>query len=826
MKIILPALALAALTAAGRPAATPLAGTPLCFEPSSCKQGQDGGGPAFIARGPAYGFLIAPARAQLALRRAGSESHQNRTAPRFRLLDPPPLSANGKVAVLQMQFIGANPQAHILGENELPAKINYLIGNDPVRWRAGVPVFSKVRVAQLYPGVNLTYYGNGQQLEYDFTLAPKADPGRIRIRFSGADQVFIGRRGELVLKLGGAEIRQPPPVVYQPAGGGRRAIAGGYKLLDARTVTVSIGTYDRDLPLVIDPILSFSTYFGGNSADTGWAIAVDTNGFIYVAGNTLSTQFSNAPGGFQTNFQGGASSGDAFVAKFDNAGTNLIYLTYLGGSGDDLASGVAVDGTGRAYVTGYTDSTNFPTTTNALSKTIHGTLIPKLNTYPVDAFVAELDSGGSNLVYSTYLGGAGTDAGTGIAVDSSDNAYVTGVTSSTNFPYTTNAWQKQLACAGSAFNGNAFVSEIASNGALVYSTYLGGTNFDEGEGIAVDAAGYIYATGFTDSTNFPTTNALMASLDGLTNNFNFAYDAFAAKFAPAGATPVYVTYLGGASDDAGYAIAADAGGSAYVAGFTDSTNFPDTVTNVPGLHSFVATNLQGFRVTNAFLTRISPDGSAMDYSSVFGGNVRDVAYGLAVDPSGNAFVIGATASTNFPVYNAAGLLRATNSGGSDVFVTAFNTNASALLYSAYLGGAGADFGYGIALDPLDNAYLVGQTGSTDFPTRNARQGALSGSSDAFLAKILLNVPSPMLAIAPSGTNEEVVSWPAYLPYEEELGQLFVLQYNPDLASPSNWFQTGLSPVLTNGFYTYSLNVPNLISYYNLTNLFFRLRAQP
>jgi Immunoglobulin I-set domain/Beta-propeller repeat len=740
-KIILPALVCLALTAPAQ-TVTPLAGAPLYFE---ANRSQASHAAAFVARGGDYQFSISPGGMQLVLRKAAARA-RGATLPA-----PEKITARA----VRMQFVGANPRALIRGDEALAGKINYLIGRDPAQWRAGVPIFAKVRVAQLYPGVNLVYYGNQRQLEYDFTVAPKTDPRKIVIHFGGADDVFIDPQGGLVLKLGADEIRQPAPVIYQTAGGARKKIAGGYKMLNRDTVSFWIGQYDRDLPLVIDPALGFATYFGGNSSDTGWSIAVDTNGFIYVTGNTLSSQFVT-PGSLQTNFQGGASTGDAFVAKFGQGGTNLIYLTYLGGSGDDLAAGVAVDGAGNAYITGYTDSTNFPNV-HALYPKIGGTLNPHVGVFPVDAFVAELDAGGSNLLYSTYLGGAGTDAGTAIAVDASDNAYITGFTGSTNFPVSTNAWQKQLASPNFTFNGNAFVAEIGSGGTnLIYSSYFGGTNFDEGAGIAVDAGGNVYVTGFTDSTNFPTTtNALVSSLNGLTNNNTFAYDAFAAKFAPSCTNLLYSTFLGGVGDDVGYAVAADAGGNAYVAGFTDSTNFPNTATNVPGLYSSVATNIYGYLVTNAFLTKISPDGSAIGYSAVFGGYVRDIAYGLAVDPTGNAFVVGATTSTNFPAFNTAGPLCATNSGGSDVFVTAFNTNASALLYSAYLGGASDDFGYGIALDSLDNAYLVGQTSSTNFPTFAAGQTALDGTSDVFVAEIILNPVPPMITTQP--TNQSVAA---------------------------------------------------------------------
>ena len=692
-----------------------------------------------------------------------------------------------------------------------------------------MPTFAKVRVEEIYPGVNLVYYGNQHQLEYDFTVAPEANPGAITIRFDGADKISVNENGELVLTLGKDEIRQPAPLIYQLAGSGRKEISGGYKMLDAQTVAFTVGKYDRALPLVIDPVLSYSTYFGGNSGDEALAVAVDTNGFVYVAGETLSAQLAT-PGAFQTNFQGGSLTGDAFVAKLGNAGTNLIYLTYLGGSADDAAFGLAVDGAGDAFVTGYTDSGNFPVT-NALYKNISGTANSVTHYYPVDAFVAELNPGGSNLVYSTYLGGNGSDAGIGIAVDAAGGAYVTGLTYSTNFP-TTNALVFQLAGTTNPVMNhlagvvNAFVAKIGAGGSpLVYSTYFGGTNSDQGNGIAVDAAGEACVTGFTDSTNFPTTtNGVIQVL----NNFataSFADDAFVAKFAPSGTNLVYSTFLGGANDDEGYHIACDSAGSVFVTGYTDSTNFPNTATNVPGLSSFVATNASGIiSATNAFLTKLNSSG-AIVYSAIFGGYASDNGYGVAVDSRGEAFVVGASTSANFPTANVSGLLSATNSGGNDVFITAFNTNCTALLYSACLGGSSDDFGYGVAVDPLGNAYVVGQTTSANFPTNNAHQTALSGASDSFLAKILLATPSPVLKITAtnnSGVNTYTVSWPAMLPFEPDLGRLFNLEYNNDLTMTTNWQvvpPVQVPQVLTNGAYTYTFTSV-------FTNLFLRLHAQP
>jgi hypothetical protein len=730
-------LALNLLAASAQPAA-PIANAPFYFEEN---RGQADAPAQFIARGRNYRFLISPAGARMILQKSGP------------------------ARAVEMQFTGANPQPRISGDGELPGKINYLTGGDSAKWQTGIPAFAKVRVAEIYPGVNLLYYGNQRRLEYDFTVAPEANPNAIAIHFGGADKISVNEKGELVLALGNDEIRQPAPLIYQMASGGRKEISGGYKILDAHNVAFAVGNYDRSLPLVIDPVLSCSTYFGGDDIDTASAVAVDTNGFIYVAGETLSPQLATA-GAFQTNFAGGAENGDAFVAKFSNDGSNLVYCTYLGGNQDDFASSLALDNAGDVFVTGYTDSTNFPTS-NALFPKIMGHAYPK-GYYGGNAFVAELNPAGSQLVYSTYLGGSGfvnaagvaggVDEGTGIAVDSAGNAYVTGYTTSTNFP-ATNSLAGQLSGTNNVFNHlagsyNAFLAKIGPGGSpLVYSTYFGGNSIDVAEGIAVDGAGSVYLAGFTDSANFPTTTNAAQPLLGNTTNVVATYDAFVAKFAPSttNLTLVYSTFIGGTNDDLGYGVAADALGNAYVTGATESPDFPDTATN---LVNGLTNNSSGVIVTtNAFLVKINPNGTNLVYSAVFGGNVGDVAQGVAVDSLGEAFVTGFTVSTNFPAVNAFGLLAATNSGGSDVFAAALNTNGTAFLYSAYLGGLDDDSGYGVAVDPLGNAYVVGQTASAYFPTLGAFQTNLDGASDAFVAKIVLTVLPPQITTQP--TNQLV-----------------------------------------------------------------------
>jgi hypothetical protein len=790
------------------------ANPPLYFE---ANRGQADAATRFIARGSQSQFLISPDAAEMIL---------------FK-----PVSAHSFAArTMRMQFTGANPQALVSGVEEMPGTINYLVGNDLSKWQTGVPTYSGVHITGVYPGVDLVYYGNQHRLEYDFTVAPQARPDSIAMHFAGVDKIALNESGDLVLTLGSSEIVQPKPLIYQETDGRHVNIAGGYKLLGGNTAAFYIGDYNPSLPLVIDPILSFSTYFGGTGSQAANSVAVDTNGFVYIAGETTSSQLATA-GAFQTSYAGGGGNGDAFISKYSFNGTNLVlqYCTYLGGNADDLASSIAVDNAGHAFVTGYTDSPNFPTT-NAIYPHILGRgYLDQQNHqtyYSGNAFVAELDPTGSHLIYSTYLGGsgglgsagvpAGLDEGTGIKVDSADNAYIVGYTSSTNFPIInplviTNSGTNMV------FNYlsgtyNAFVSEIGAGGSpLKYSTYLGGSNEDVGYGIAL-GGGAIYVTGYTDSTNFPvSTNAAQRMLDGTTNVPLYFFDAFATKLTPAATNFVmnYSTYLGGTNDDWGFGIAVDGAGDAYVTGATASPNFTNSVTYIAGLTNLLTNNVNAaFVVTNVFLTEINPQGTGIVNSAVFGGNATDIGYGVALDASGNIYVCGSSTSpTNFPAFNNLGSLAATNAGQSDAFITVFSANFTGVMYSALIGGAANDSASSIAVDPASDAYIVGQTFSSNFPTNKATDGVFSGTGDAFLAKIVPDTIPPALSISIQNGQGEV-SWGSGLPFEPELLNLFELESNTNLLS-TNWVVVPWAPILSNNQYLVVFNLTNNAGFYRL-----------
>jgi hypothetical protein len=625
-------------------------------------------------------------------------------------------------AVLRMKLCNANPAAAVMGVDELAGTSNYFIGSDPANWRTKVPTYARVKYAGIYPGIDLVYYGHQRQLEYDFIVAPGADPGRISFDIRGAKRIRQDDLGDLVLTLGEGEIRWHKPLAYQEKDGARRQIAAHYSITNTNRVAFELEKYDISRALYIDPLI-YSTYLGGSSLDDGSGIAVDSDGNAYVTGTTYSTNFPTTLDALEPTCKGcGSSNSDAFVTKFNPTGSAVVYSTYLGGKKDDFGIGIAVDSDGNAYVTGQTASNNFPTK-NPLQRAYGG------GSY--DSFVAKINPAGSALIYSTYLGGNAVDAGQGIAVDSDGNAYVTGYTTSDNFR-TVNPLQSE-----NAGGGDAFVTKINAMGSeLVYSTYLGGSNLDYGAGIAVDSGGNAYVTGTTYSSEFPVENPIQSSLAG-------GWDAFVAKIDAAGSKLVYSTYLGGSGSGdvggSGYGIAVDSRGNAYVAGYTISANFPTT----PGA---LQTSYGGN--WDAVVSKINPSGSALVYSTYLGGSETDTAWAIAADGDGDAYVSGSTGSRNFPTMNA---FQKELRGSGDAFVSKLNPKGTELIYSTYLGGSGAEDGFGIAVDSAGHAYVTGDTSSTDFPTMNPVQPDPGGGEyDAFVTEIDVRSPTTIvLSSSPS-----------------------------------------------------------------------------
>ena len=714
---------------------------PLRFE---ANKGQTDRQVNFVARGRAYTLFLAENEAVFALRSAEVESvesvgsvpgKEQSSHLRAELSERTKRTQPTKQAVLRMRLEGANrsPMAH--GVAPLPGVVNYFIGNDPKKWRTHIPTYEKVEYKNIYPGIDVVYYGNQGKLEYDFVVSPGADPNQIKLAFEGAENPRLADNGDVTLTVSGADLYLKKPLVYQQDEKGRKQlVAGNYILLATDSpragdplhspeqrvpftphVAIQVASYDRSRPLVIDPVLAYSTHLGGSGGDQGFGVAVDAVGNAYVTGFAGSSDFPTTAGAFQTAFGGGEA--DAFVTKLNPTGSALVYTTYLGGDGFDQGHGIAVDATGNAYVTGHTFSTNFPTTTGTVQPGFSG-----VSSIIGDAFVTKLNATGSALVYSTYLGGGDDDEGFGMAVDATGNAYVTGQTLSTNFPTTADTVQP-----GFAGTIDAFMTKLNPTGSgLVYSTYLGGDSDDLGNGIAVDATGNAYVTGLTFSTNFPTTPGAFQTTP------NFASDAFVVKLNAAGTALVYSTYLGGDGFDQGQGIAVDAEGNAYATGGTSSTNFPTTT--------------GAFRTTfggrsDAFVTKLNGDGSALVYSTYLGGFSSDRGNAIAVDATGNAYVTGLTFSTNFPT--TPGAVRETFGGILDAFMVKLNPAGTALVYSTFLGGSSLDEGFGIAVDTAGSAYVTGGTESPDFPTTpGAVQTGFGGTPDAFVAKLAeINTPA-------------------------------------------------------------------------------------
>ena len=611
------------------------------------------------------------------------------------------LSCGNNSSAVHMAFENSSP-GEIIGEEQLPGRANFFLGNDTSQWISDIPTFGAIRYKELYPGVDLVFKGREGYLKHELALEPGANLSGIVLNYSGQDNLSLDEDGSLLIETSAGNLTDSVPLCYQEINGSKEMVEGRYRLVGDNGVGFEIGDYDRRYPLVIDPALA--TYLGGSGDDSGLSLAIDSSGNAYVAGYTASTNFpTNNP--LQSS---NAGSNDVFVAKINSAGSALSYSTYLGGGGNDYAKGIAVDGSGNAYVAGYTASTNFPIK-NPLQSSNAGSN---------DAFIAKINSAGSALTYSTYLGGSSNDYGEGIAVDSSGNAYITGYTDSTSFP-TKNPIQ-----ASKAGLWDAFVSKINSAGsALTYSTYLGGSSYEYGLGIAIDSSGNAYITGPTYSTNFPIMNPLQASNGG-------EMDAFVSKINSAGSALTYSTYLGGSSNDFAEGIAVDRNGNSYVTGYTISNDFPTK-------NPIQASKNGPF---DAFVSKINSAGSALAYSTFLGGSGDCFAHGIAVDAGGNAIVTGDTSSADFPTMNP---VQSSNSGSYDVFVTLIDATGSALSFSTYLGGIYHDYAKGIAIDDSNNAYLTGYTESDNFPSQNPLQAANAGYKDAFVAFISCSNPIPI-----------------------------------------------------------------------------------
>ena len=681
--------------------------------------------------------------------------------------------------VLRTSLVGAYPDAVISGEVELPGKFHYFIGDDPTQWRRNLPGFGKVRYREVYPGIDLVYYGNEGQLEYDFVVTPGADPGRIEVAIEGADAVGVDSNGDLRLELGGCELFWRKPVLFQEVAGARVPVTGEYVLKPSSTegaawtthrVTFQVAPYDKTLALVIDPVLAYSTFLGGGLGDSAQAIAVDTAGNAYVAGETFSrvsfnatpapgSPFPTTSGAFKTTF---SLISAAFVTKVAATGDRMLYSTVLGGaspsSQTSMASAIGVDALGQAVIGGGTDARDFPRR-NALQTGFGGGFS--------DAFVAKLSLDGSTLLFSTFLGGSREEGQERLALDSDSNIYLAGQTRSSNFP-TTNAVQ---AVHGGDFD--LFLTKLNPDATkLIYSTYLGGTAAETRPALAVTPSGNAYVTGNRWDASTLESTLLIHKLNS------------------AGSALDYQATLGQAF---GNALAADEHGAAYITGDTLSEALP-----VPTA-SFQPTLAGG---GDAFVAKLNPAGSAWEYMTYLGGSLGDRANTLCVDPRGNAFVAGATQSTDFPVRDAF----RTQKGNPNPevwtgFVCKLSPTGGHLAWSTYLGGTTLDHFWSfrdevhaMVLDPSGALFIAGETCSPDFPIHSAVQDAFDTSAgfpeftpgeDAFITRLVEpEAAAVAMRITRSG-SAVTIGWP--------VAAGFGLESAEELADPQNWLRASVTP---------------------------------
>ncbi len=690
---------------------------PLVFE---ANQGQADPQVKFLFRGKGYTAFLTSGSLVLSLRPAivvPIQQPSNATT-----------TSDAPVSTTTMQFrlLGAAQNPIIVGEDLQPGKVNYFIGNDPAKWRPNVLTYARVRYKNVYPGIDLVYYGNHRQMEYDFVISPGADPRRIEFAIQGANQIQVDAKGNLVLQTGSAELHFQNPAVYQEINGQRVPIYGAYVVKDSTHISFRVAHYDLSRPLVIDPVLAYGTYLGGSGTDQPTGIAVDSTGSVYIAGCTGSTDFPLATLG---SLPAGATH--AFVAKLDATGSNLVYADYIGGNGQDLGFALVLDGKNDVYVTGSTSSSDFPVVN------------PYQRAYPgsFNAFLTKVSADGSSLLYSTYLGGNGSDVPSSVAIDSLGDVFVAGNTSSINFPVV-NSYQASVSPNQGGLLGNyGFLTKFSPNGSsLVYSTYLAGNSnvplncggtpcwpspYSAIYGIVADSNGNAYAAGVTNTYNFPTTQAAYLTTDSTQLDGTVG---FVSKFTSSGALN-YSTYF---YESSGLltginAIAVDGSGSAYVTGiaYSDGT-FPITSTSI------CDPSVYGFGCGFAFVTKFDSTASTLLYSTFLGPNNNANPQAIALDANNDAYVVASTVSNTFGIVN--GIEPYTN--GSDLLLVEIDPLASTQLFATYLGGSADEYPAGIAVDSSDNIYIVGTTDSTDFPvTQGAFQNMLGGDTDAFVLKI-------------------------------------------------------------------------------------------
>jgi uncharacterized protein (TIGR03437 family) len=672
--------------AAGAPAKKPALGRlPLVFEEN---RGQANAGADFVARVSGAAVLLDSRGVRL---EAGALPDQ----------------------AVDMEIVGGNEDAAGRVIERLSGKSHYLLGSDPRLWVSGANQAAKVQFDAVYPGIDVVYYGNQRRLEYDFVVAPGSDPQQILLHFGEQIPAKVDEAGDLVLERGDLRLKLKKPLIYQQQAEERVLVAGGYRLDPQGTVGFDIGTYDPLRPLVIDPILEFSSYLGGTGNDVIADVALDAQGNIYVTGTTSSPGLATEAALATVNLRGGVGEIDGFVAKLDPTGSDLIYLTYVGGSKDDSPFGIVVDAQGNALVTGQTTSEDFPNV-----QAMQGELAREFNFGGVDAFVLKLNSEGSGLVYSTFLGGGALELEGKIDVDAAGNAYVVSSTTSTDLPVVNAVQPTRGASAG--FGPDALVAKLSPTGQAIYVTYLGGSAEDWGFGIAADSSGNAWVVGGTASADFPVANAFQDTHQG-------GFDVFLTKISADGQMLLSSGFLGGSSDEMASGVAVDGSGNVYVTGSTGSSEFP-----VEGAAQGEPMNADGL-AQDAFVAKLSADGTNLVYSTYFGGSGTELSHGIAVGGDGSAYIAGETDSVDLMLQ---GPVQSFNAGRFDAFIVKLSPSGAAVDYATYLGGSADDGAPGLDVDAAGNVVTAGVVYSPDFPvTIGSLQTDRGNEMESFVAKL-------------------------------------------------------------------------------------------
>ncbi len=689
---------------------------PLTFE---VNHGQSNPEVKFLSQGAGYTAYLTAGGLTLSLRPSPAPAGASPSLP----VAPPEA---GKNAILQFNLVGAAKNPAVVGEDLQPGVVNYFLGNDPSQWRTNVPTYGRVRYKNVYPGIDLLYYGNHRQLEYDFEIHAGSDPGRIQLEIHGANRVELDVSGNLVLSTANRDLHFQSPVVYQQINGQRIPVGGAFVVKDATHVGFQISHYDSEQPLVIDPVLVYSTYLGGSGNDQITGITVDSAGSAYVVGYSNSTDFPLAALGSLPQ-----SANHVFVAKLNPAGTNLVYVDYLGGNSQDFGLALALDSSNNVFVTGSTESSNFPTVKP----------IQAQQPGPYSAFLSKISATGASLLYSTYLGGNTFDQPAAIAVDSLGQAHIAGFTESQNFPVA-NAFQTTAqANQGGFFGTYGFVTTFSSNGSsFIYSTYLAGntnvilscgssqcwpTPFSAISGLAVDANGNTYVTGTTNTYNFPATSGTYLATNNAPQD---ATVGFLTKLSTTGTLDYSTYFYGSSGNPVGIAaVAVDSTGAAYITGSAQSDGtFPVTSTAI------CDPSISGFACSYAFVTKFDPQAATLLYSTFLGANNFAGPQSIALDANNDAYIASATLSGLVQTQNAVEAYTAQ----TDVLLVEIDPAASTQLFATYLGGSENDSPGGMALDAQGNIYVAGTTNSTDFPaTQSAFQVQSGGNADGFISKI-------------------------------------------------------------------------------------------